>query len=325
MRALAIVILASGLASSMAWGSAEAAPLENCVKAEEAYQAGSHELEIEHYTRCIDEDGPSGVKLAIAHNNRGVAHLVVGDADSAIEDYDRALLLDPAYAIARTNRGMAHVAKGTFVQALRDYDKALELDPAYGPAYASRCWLFGFMGYGDTALADCDESLRLNPLDAAALDSRAFAYWLLKEQERARLDLELAREIDPARPLWRETASALKAFGGGFAAVLLVGLVLRIGLALVSIGSNDIVTWRGFAAALGRRVTGSEWFSNLTHRAKPVIDLDDASAAKLSDALDQARADRDWQRWTTLRAGSVEAALAWASTPSSGINAHLPQ
>ena len=204
MRALAIVILASGLTSSMGWGSAEAASLENCVKAEEAYQADSHGQEIEYYTRCIDEDGPSGVKLAIAHNNRGVAHLVVGDADSAIEDYDRALLLDPAYAIARTNRGMAHVAKGAFVQALRDYDKALELDPAYGPAYASRCWLFGFMGYGDTALADCDESLRLNPLDATALDSRAFAYWLLEEQERARLDLELAREIDPERPVWED-------------------------------------------------------------------------------------------------------------------------
>jgi hypothetical protein len=58
-------------------------------------------------------------------------------------------------------------------------------------------------------------------------------------------------ESDPARLLWRETASALKTFGGGFAAVLLVGLVLRIALALVSIGSNDIVTWRGFAAAIG--------------------------------------------------------------------------
>lgn len=217
MRALAVVVLASGLASSMTWGSAEAAPLENCVKAEEAYQAGSHEQEIEYYTRCIDEDGPSGVKLAIAHNNRGVAHLASGDPGSAIEDYDKALSLDPGYAIARTNRGMAHIAKGAFVQALLDYDMAIELDPAYGPAYASRCWLFGFMGYGDTALADCDESLRLNPLDAAALDSRAFAYWLLEEQERARLDLELAREIDPARPNWEDRfAEFEKKFSVGY-------------------------------------------------------------------------------------------------------------
>ncbi len=35
MRALAVVVLASGLASSMTWGSAEASPLENRVKAGE--------------------------------------------------------------------------------------------------------------------------------------------------------------------------------------------------------------------------------------------------------------------------------------------------
>ena len=202
MRAFAVMVLASGLASSMTWGSAEAAPLENCVKAEEAYQAGNHDLEIEYYTRCIDEDGPRGGQLAIAYNNRGVGHLAEGDPDRAIEDYDRALSHDPGYAMAHSNRGMAHLAKGAFVQALRDYGMAIELDPAYGPAYASRCWLFGFMGYGDPALADCDESLRLNPDDAAALDSRAFAYWLLEEQENARLDLELARQLDPTRPTW---------------------------------------------------------------------------------------------------------------------------
>lgn len=217
MRALAVMVLASGLASSMAWGSAEAAPLEHCVKAEEAYQAGNHELEIEYYTRCIDEDGPKGVKLAIALNNRGVARLVVGDSDSAIEDYDRALALDPNYAIAQTNRGMARLAKGAFVQALRDYDMAIELDPAYAPAYANRCWLFGFMGYGDTALADCDESLRLNPDDAATLDSRAFAFWLLEEQESARLDLELAHRLDPARPSWDDRfAEFEKRFSVGY-------------------------------------------------------------------------------------------------------------
>ena len=91
MRALAAIVLASGLAAGMAWGVAEAAPLEHCVKAEEAYQAGNHALEIEFYTRCIEDEGPRGIKLAIAQNNRGVAHLAVGDPDSAIEDYDRAL------------------------------------------------------------------------------------------------------------------------------------------------------------------------------------------------------------------------------------------
>lgn len=200
MRAVAVLVIASGLIL----GGAEAAPLENCVKGEQAYQARDYDLEIELYTQCIDEDGPTRAKLAIAYNNRGVAHHAKGDPDSAIEDYDRALSLDPGYAAAFSNRGMAHVAKGAFVHALEDYDRAIELDPTYGPAYANRCWLFGYMGYGEPALADCAESLGLRPDDPATLDNRAFAYWILEDQENARLDLEQARRLDPARPRWHE-------------------------------------------------------------------------------------------------------------------------
>ena len=200
LRALAIL----AFAASLTVGRAEAEPLENCLKAEAAYQAGNQDLEIELYTRCIAEDGPSGARLAIAHNNRGVARLALGDPDGAIADYDTALSLDPDYAVAYANRGMAYLAKGAFAQALRDYGAAIERDPAYAPAYADRCWLFAYMGYGDRAVADCDASLRLSPDDPAALDSRAFAYWILEDRERARRDVELARRLDPARPTWQE-------------------------------------------------------------------------------------------------------------------------
>jgi tetratricopeptide (TPR) repeat protein len=200
LRALAILALVAGFAPA----GAAAAPLENCVKGEAAYQAGDHALEIELYTRCIDHDRPRGATLAVAYNNRGVARHALGDPESAIADYDKALSLDPDYAVAYSNRGMAYLATGAVVRALQDYGTAIDLDPAYGPAYANRCWLFGFMGYGDQALADCEASLDLVPDDAATLDSRAFAYWILEDQERARRDLERARRLDPARPSWQE-------------------------------------------------------------------------------------------------------------------------
>ena len=202
MRAFAIPILASGLIFASGLAGAQAAPLENCQKARAAYQAGLPQAEIELYTRCIDEDGPSGSNLAIAYNNRGVARLASGDAERAIADYDQAITLDSAYAMAYTNRGMAYLARGDFVQSLRDYDTAIGFDPAYAEAYANRCWLFGFMGYGKAALADCEESLRLRPDHPATLDSRAFAHWILEDQVSARRDLEMARVIDPARPSW---------------------------------------------------------------------------------------------------------------------------
>jgi tetratricopeptide (TPR) repeat protein len=119
MRAVAVLSLVLALSSGMAWGGAEAAPLEHCVKAEAAYQAGDHTLEIEYYTRCIDDEGPASATRAIAHNNRGVAHLAAGDPDSAIADYEKALSLDSAYAMAYANRGMAQLAKGSGPGGLR--------------------------------------------------------------------------------------------------------------------------------------------------------------------------------------------------------------
>ena len=56
----------------------------------------------------------------------------------------------------------------------------------------------------DEALQDCNESLRLRPDDIATLDSRALAYWLRGEQDKARLDLEYARQLDPSIPTWQE-------------------------------------------------------------------------------------------------------------------------
>lgn len=199
LPALAILAVASLVVPGGAW----AGSLDNCVEAEAAYQAGEPGREIALYTHCLEDDGPSRAQRAIAFNNRGVAHLATGDPERAIEDFDRALTLDPDDAAAHSNRGMAHLAMGALPQALEDYDTAIGLDPAYGLAYANRCWLFGFMGYGEEALADCEASLRLVPDDPAVLDSRAFAYWILEDQESARRDLERARRLDPARLTWQ--------------------------------------------------------------------------------------------------------------------------
>lgn len=217
MRAFAIPLLALGVTFAATLAGVEAAPLENCLKAEVAYQAGRHQAEIALYTRCIDEDGPTGPNLAIAHNNRGVARLATGDPEGAIADYDRALSLDSAYAMAYTNRGMAHLARGDFEQSLRDYDTAIAFDQTYAEAFANRCWLFGFMGNGEAALADCEESLRLRPDHPTTLDSRAFAHWILGDQVSARRDLQLARALDPTRPTWNARFAAFeRSFSVGY-------------------------------------------------------------------------------------------------------------
>ncbi|MBK8539507.1 MAG: tetratricopeptide repeat protein [Ardenticatenia bacterium] len=47
-----------------------------------------------------------------------------------MEDYSRAIELDPKYACAYCNRGDAYAKLGEYQRALKDYSRAIELDPA---------------------------------------------------------------------------------------------------------------------------------------------------------------------------------------------------
>jgi tetratricopeptide (TPR) repeat protein len=49
-----------------------------------------------------------------------------------------------------------------------------------------------------------DRNLAAASNNPNTLDSRAFAYWLLEEHEKARKDLDQAREIDSSHLTWQE-------------------------------------------------------------------------------------------------------------------------
>ena len=70
--------------------------------------------------------------LAWAYNNRGSAKFNLKDYQGAIEDYDKAIELDPNYAKAYNNRGAAKGNLGDNQGAIKDYDKAIEIDPNAG-------------------------------------------------------------------------------------------------------------------------------------------------------------------------------------------------
>ena len=53
----------------------------------------------------------------------------------AIQDYDKAIELNPNSAYAYNNRGYAKFQLQEDYQAIEDYDKAIELDPNYAQAY----------------------------------------------------------------------------------------------------------------------------------------------------------------------------------------------
>ncbi|HUK99222.1 MAG TPA: tetratricopeptide repeat protein [Nitrospirota bacterium] len=102
-------------------------------------------------------------KVPVAYNNRGVAYENKGLFKKAIEDLDRAIILNPYYYLAYNNRGAVLGTIGQYDSALRDFTVAIAMNPLYYEAYKNRATTFEKMGQFKKALDDYNKAVTLNP------------------------------------------------------------------------------------------------------------------------------------------------------------------
>jgi formylglycine-generating enzyme required for sulfatase activity/Tfp pilus assembly protein PilF len=166
MRNLAVAIISFFLVASAAAAESDWA---DC-------SAEIPERSIAGCTTVILEAKVAPHVLAVAYNNRGVAHKKRRELLLAFADYTEALRLNPSYAKAFYNRGLAHLEVQSFARALDDFDAAIRLDPNYAKAYASRGILLAEKAFVDEAIADLEaafksESALQLPANAAAAEN----------------------------------------------------------------------------------------------------------------------------------------------------------
>ena len=102
-------------------------------------------------------------RVPLAYNNRGLAYGNKGLFKEAIEDLDKAIILNPSYHLAYNNRGMVLGTVGQYDSALRDFTMAIALDPVYYQAYSNRAFTFEKVGQFEKALEDYHMAVTLNP------------------------------------------------------------------------------------------------------------------------------------------------------------------
>ena len=139
---------------------------------QKANQNGEYYGAIEDYSKAIGLDPD----LAIAYNNRGSAKDDLEDYSGAIADYSKAIELDPDYALAYNNRGFAKDNLEDYNGAIRDYTKAIELDPNYAAAYNNRSVSKELIGDLKGA---CDDAKK-----AVNLGNTLSAKWVAKKCKR---------------------------------------------------------------------------------------------------------------------------------------------
>jgi TonB family protein len=97
------------------------------------------------------------------YQNRANANFVMGEYDTAITDYNKAIELNPKEPAVYFSRGLAHFNKLSYTTAISDFDKVIELDPKEAMAYFKRGNALEKMGSFEKALVDYQKAVELDP------------------------------------------------------------------------------------------------------------------------------------------------------------------
>ncbi len=116
-----------------------------------------------------DEVIKTGAKSPLTYNNRCVARIAVKDYIGAIDDCNRALLIDPLWVAAYVNRASAKSFLKDYSGAMADYEQALKIAPDSYEIFHSRCLVRREAGDLKGSIKDCEEAAKSDLYDGKAL------------------------------------------------------------------------------------------------------------------------------------------------------------
>ena len=146
---------------------------------------------IEDFTKAIElePDRDQG------YNNRGAVYYEQGNWEEAIEDFTRAIKLNPNNDQAYYNRGTTYCKQDNPDKAIEDYTKAIELNPDNDQTYNNRGAVYYEQGNWEEAIADHTKAIELNPDNALAYKNRGEAHQLQGNNDLAEADLRKAEAL----------------------------------------------------------------------------------------------------------------------------------
>jgi len=94
------------------------------------------------------------------------------------------------------NRGRSYMQLNNYEAALNDYNKAIKLEPHFAIYRFDRAFLYQENGKNKEAIEDYNVVLKLDPQDCVAMTNRGEAYYAIGDKEKAKADFEKAKESD---------------------------------------------------------------------------------------------------------------------------------
>jgi tetratricopeptide (TPR) repeat protein len=157
----------------------------------EAYQEGDYETMLTYMRQTADQLETADIVYLVGEALRNL-----GRYNEALEQYDRALFLDPSFAPAYYGRAIISHLIDPGYDMKPDLDQALLLDPAYGQVYIERAEYYLDHGSYQLAFLDADQAVYYLPNSHLAHFYRAWALLELKDYQEAERSIQTALSLD---------------------------------------------------------------------------------------------------------------------------------
>ncbi len=108
----------------------------------------------------IETPGLPPEQLSLAYGMRALAYSLLGMFDKALDDYGKALEINPDFPLALNNRAWAYYKLGRPGEGAADVEKALQLSPGSPYALDTRAHIRQAQGDAAAALADYELAMQ---------------------------------------------------------------------------------------------------------------------------------------------------------------------
>ncbi|MBX9670898.1 MAG: tetratricopeptide repeat protein [Candidatus Obscuribacterales bacterium] len=129
--------------------------------------------------------------------NEAVDFVAEGNHEAAVEKYNAAIALEPAFVVGFIGRGTSYLALGRFEDALTDLNRAIDLEPEIAEAYHLRAQAYFQTGKTGRAIADLTILINMDSTRADGYFMRGIANADMGRFPKAVEDFSKAIELDP--------------------------------------------------------------------------------------------------------------------------------
>lgn len=134
---------------------------------------------------------------ARTYDSRSKIYSKLGKKTNALNDINTAIKLDPNSATRYNNRAVLLAGMSKRSEAIEDYTNAIRLNPKKAIYYKNRGMSYNKIKNYDLAIKDFDTAIQMVPTYADAFTKRGDSYYSLKKYDTALKDYHKSLEIDP--------------------------------------------------------------------------------------------------------------------------------